>query len=111
MRRLNLRISLAAKLVAAVMIFGCALSSGASYFSFSQLKVGGPVYKQVAQGKDLVADILPPPEYLIEAFLEATLAVQAPAQAGTHGVSYRALSDIYARHRAKVDELVTETNL
>jgi methyl-accepting chemotaxis protein len=172
MRRLNLRISLAAKLVAAVMIFGCALSAGASYFSFSQLKVGGPVYKQVAQGKDLVADILPPPEYLIEAYLEATLAVQAPEQAGAHAqrlmqlrkdyderhdywaaqdldpkvrdlllngvdaparafwaevfdrllpqlqhgdtaaaaVSYRTLSDIYARHRAKVDELVTETN-
>jgi hypothetical protein len=93
MRRLNLRISLAAKFVAAVMIFGCALSSGASYFSFSQLKVGGPVYKQVAQGKDLVADILPPPEYLIE-----VLSGGDPCCAGARtGGSARAAADAIAQ--------------
>jgi methyl-accepting chemotaxis protein len=32
--------------------------------------------------KDLVADILPPPAYVIEAYLEATLALQDPKSAG-----------------------------
>ncbi len=47
-----------------------------SNYALSQLKVGGPVYNQIKLGNDLVADILPPPEYVIEAYLEATLALQ-----------------------------------
>ena len=43
--------------------------------SFNQLHVGGPVYTKIVEGKDLVADILPPPAYVIEAYLEATLAL------------------------------------
>ena len=35
----------------------------------SQLEVNGPLYQRVVQGKDLVADILPPPEYVIETYL------------------------------------------
>jgi hypothetical protein len=31
-------------------------------------KVNGPLYQRIAQGKDLVADILPPPEYIIESY-------------------------------------------
>jgi methyl-accepting chemotaxis protein len=37
--------------------------------TLSRLKVNGPVYAQIVQGKDLVADILPPPEYVIESYL------------------------------------------
>ncbi|MBW8886306.1 MAG: methyl-accepting chemotaxis protein [Fibrobacteres bacterium] len=51
------------------MIF---LSFGAfSYSLFSTTKVNGPYYKRIVQGKDLIADILPPPEYLVEAYLVA----------------------------------------
>jgi methyl-accepting chemotaxis protein len=31
-------------------------------------KVNGPLYQQIVQGKDLIADILPPPEYIIESY-------------------------------------------
>jgi methyl-accepting chemotaxis protein len=48
----------------------------ASNYALSQLKVGGPVYDKIRLGNDLIADILPPPEYVIEAYLEATLAMQ-----------------------------------
>lgn len=48
---------------------GFVLASAVVYSAFSQLQVNGPIYKRVVQGKDLVADILPPPEYLIEAYL------------------------------------------
>jgi methyl-accepting chemotaxis protein len=34
-----------------------------------QLRVNGPLYHDVVRGKDLVADILPPPAYIIEANL------------------------------------------
>jgi methyl-accepting chemotaxis protein len=33
------------------------------------LRVNGPYYARIVQGKDLIADVLPPPEYLIESYL------------------------------------------
>ena len=35
------------------------------------VKVNGAIYKNIIQGKDLMADILPPPEYIIETYLSA----------------------------------------
>ena len=55
---------------------GIALAAGIGAFVFHQVSVGGPLYGQIIQGKDLVADILPPPAYVIEAYLEATLAAK-----------------------------------
>lgn len=43
-----------------------------SYYSLTtlnNLKVNGPVYNKIVLEKDLVADILPPPSYLIESYL------------------------------------------
>ena len=40
-----------------------------------QIRIGGALYNKIKDGNDLVADILPPPEYVIEAYLEATLAL------------------------------------
>ncbi|WOH66325.1 methyl-accepting chemotaxis protein [Bradyrhizobium sp. BWA-3-5] len=74
----------------AILIFGLvtALGLGAviatSVYGLSQLKVGGPLYNQIKLGNDLIADILPPPEYVIEAYLEATLVLHDPAQLGSH---------------------------
>ena len=44
---------------------GLALAAGA------KVQVNGPVYRQIVQQKDLVADILPPPFYAIEGYLVA----------------------------------------
>jgi methyl-accepting chemotaxis protein len=66
----------------AVLAFGMLTIAGfvavifASNYALSQLKVGGPIYDRIKLGNDLVADILPPPEYVIEAYLEVTLALQ-----------------------------------
>jgi methyl-accepting chemotaxis protein len=68
----------------AILIFGLVIAIGvgaviaASIYGLSQLKIGGPLYTQLKLGNDLVADILPPPEYVIEAYLEATLALRQP---------------------------------
>ena len=47
-------------------------------YALMKLEVSGPVYTQISTNKDLLADILPPPAYVIEAYLEANLAVQDP---------------------------------
>jgi methyl-accepting chemotaxis protein WspA len=33
------------------------------------VKVNGPVYVRIVEGKDLIADVLPPPAYIIESYL------------------------------------------
>jgi hypothetical protein len=35
------------------------------------VRVNGPIYQSIIQGKDAVADVLPPPKYIIESYLAA----------------------------------------
>jgi methyl-accepting chemotaxis protein len=74
----------------AILIFGLITAAGlgaviaTSVYGLAQLKVGGPLYNQIKLGNDLIADILPPPEYVIEAYLEATLVLREPEQLSAH---------------------------
>lgn len=40
-----------------------------SYSTIDKVKVNGEQYNKIVLGKDLIADILPPPEYIIESYL------------------------------------------
>ncbi|MFU7559109.1 methyl-accepting chemotaxis protein [Stieleria sp. JC731] len=40
-----------------------------SYMALSASKVQGPYYQRIIQSKDLIADVLPPPNYIIESYL------------------------------------------
>lgn len=55
------------------VILGCVIIAGAATYSLQQLRVGGSAYGNMIAGKDLVADVLPPPLYIIEAYLNAHL--------------------------------------
>ena len=66
-----------------VFALGFILYGGWSVKTLSELKVNGPVYQRIVQGKDLIADILPPPEYIIESYLvslQLAAAVDKPEQ-------------------------------
>ena len=65
------KISLKSKLIATCIIIACGLlvlmlAMGAST---ERIKVKGPLYQDIVLGKDLIADILPPPEYILESYL------------------------------------------
>ena len=68
-----------------VLIVGFAAVLSTSVYALHQLKIGGPLYSEIKLGNDLVADILPPPAYVLEAYLEATLAMREPDQLSKHG--------------------------
>jgi len=74
----------------AITLFGLVTAVGfgavifTSVYALTELKVGGPLYTKIKTGNDLVADILPPPEYVIEAYLETTLALRDPASVALH---------------------------
>ena len=42
-----------------------------AFNTLSALRVNGPIYKDIVRGKDLIADILPPPAYILESYLVA----------------------------------------
>ncbi|MCQ8105632.1 methyl-accepting chemotaxis protein [Methylomonas sp. SURF-2] len=56
-------------LLIACVVTGFAVYGLWSFKTLNELKITGPTYRQIVQGKDLVADILPPPEYIIESYL------------------------------------------
>ena len=77
-------------LLTKVILFGCltvlSLLSilGICTYSNSQVRVGGPIYSHIKLSADLLADILPPPMYIIEAYLESSMAMQEPAKLAAH---------------------------
>jgi methyl-accepting chemotaxis protein len=83
---MKIRVSISTTIVlfGIITVLGLSAILGVSAYSNSQLRVGGPLYSQIKLGNDLVADILPPPAYVIEAYLEATLLLQEPAKASAH---------------------------
>ena len=76
MRRLT--ISRLLVLFGSIVTLGLAVSIGVQTAALTELKVGGPVYTEIANGKDLIADILPPPLYVIEAYMLANETVLHP---------------------------------
>jgi methyl-accepting chemotaxis protein len=67
----NMKISRKFFLLGSVIVIGFSLYGIFSYQTLTLVKVNGPLYKNIVAGKDLIADILPPPEYLVEANLVA----------------------------------------
>jgi methyl-accepting chemotaxis protein len=96
----RLKIATALNLFGAVVAIGLVAVVAVSLIALAELKVGGPGYTRIALGKDLVADILPPPEYVIESYLEATLALNDPASAAVHGKRLEQLHKGYDERRA-----------
>ncbi|MGY8704212.1 methyl-accepting chemotaxis protein [Bradyrhizobium sp. 18BD] len=84
---MKIRLSLSSAIVAfgIVLAIGFTAVVSTSLYALRELKVGGPLYSDIKLGNDLIADILPPPEYIIEAYLEATLAMREPDQLAAHG--------------------------
>jgi len=53
----------------AISVCGLIVFSALTYITIEKLKINGLLYNKIIEGKDLVADILPPPEYIIESYL------------------------------------------
>ncbi len=55
--------------VIGILLLGFTVFGAVSVVMLQRLQVNGPLYANVVRGKDLIADILPPPAYLIESSL------------------------------------------
>lgn len=66
-RNSSLRVKLL--LPAVICSLGVAAFGLLAFAEFEQTRINGPLYHELAHGKDLVADILPPPMFVIETYL------------------------------------------
>jgi len=64
-----------------------------SFATVTKVKVGGETFRSIVLDKDLLADILPPPEYIIESYLVASQMI------------YDSSDKMIADHLAKMDQL------
>ena len=62
----NVKVGKKMSLLPAVFVIGFLGFGAVAYTTLNTVKVNGPLYGDIVLGKDLIADILPPPEYVIE---------------------------------------------
>lgn len=65
----NTSIRLKVTLIIAIVAANAIAGGVAGFVVIDKVKVNGPIYNDIVQTKDLIADILPPPEYIIESYL------------------------------------------
>ncbi|ULA63085.1 MAG: hypothetical protein LZF86_100083 [Nitrospira sp.] len=78
------------------------------YRGIEEIKVNGPLYTELAISKDLLADVLPPTEYLVESYLvtlEMLQPMESSALTGFIARSKQLENEYYQRHRYWLDTL------
>lgn len=96
---LNLRIRSMLVALAGTVCFAFVGAVAVQQYAASRMAINSPHYNQIVRAKDLVADVLPPPAYLIESYLEANLAILEPAKLQEHlGALAKLKKDYEDRH-------------
>ncbi|ATC33983.1 methyl-accepting chemotaxis protein [Caulobacter vibrioides] len=76
-----LRLNAFLKVLTVALMVGMTIAIAAATFGLLHLRVGGPIANRQAAAFDLVADILPPPAYLVESMLVVEQGSQDPSAA------------------------------
>lgn len=69
MKLTKLKVKTKLSLLVAFFVLGFLAYAALAYNTRSLVQIHGPYYRQILQGKDLSADVTPPAEYILEAFL------------------------------------------
>jgi methyl-accepting chemotaxis protein len=88
-------------MLAGIITVGLIIFSVISFSTLTRLKVNGEIYNHIVRDKDLVADILPPPEYVIESYLTAQELLNAKNESEINSLidkSKSLKSDFESRH-------------
>lgn len=76
--RQTMRIAALSRIAGAAIAAGIVMIVGTGWLALRELSVNGPIYQRIATGKELIANVVPPRAYVIEAFLEATTIIKEP---------------------------------
>jgi methyl-accepting chemotaxis protein len=94
-----------------VLLFMILIVAGLAAWRINVIRMGGPLQTQAQQSSDLMADVLAPPAYVIDAYLDATLLARNPGAVGIITKKLERLhNDFNARHeywaKSGIDETV-----
>jgi len=65
----NIKIGPKLILLLAVFIAGYAIFGWISFSTLNDIRINGNLYNQIIMSKDLIADVMPPPGYIIESYM------------------------------------------
>lgn len=86
-------------LLVTVFLAGFTAIGAISFAALGRVRINGPTYREIIRSKDVIADVLPPPLYVVESYL---LVLEALDAGDPDAV--RALVDRSAKLRAEYDE-------
>jgi methyl-accepting chemotaxis protein len=89
-----------AKLGTKIIIYALVIAVLVAAAVMFYVRYGGPMYKKYALQDEAIADILPPPMYEVEAYLEATLVMTDPIGADKHLANLAERDKEYKTRRA-----------
>jgi len=108
----NIKIGPKLILLLVVFIAGYAIFGLVSFYTLNKLRINGNLYNQIIVDKDLIADFLPPPEYIIETYLNVLQMADEtdPAQMAYFTAELKRLqSDYEERHKHWIKESLLES--
>lgn len=110
-RRLRIRTQFT--LLTVVFALGFLAFAGVALQTLRVVRVNGPHYAQIVQNKDLLADVLPPPAYVVEAYLNACLMLETDdaAQLDRLVERHAQLTEEYAARQRYWQEQLEESPL
>ena len=73
-----------ARSISNLLLAGIVLTIAASALVLADIRYGGPIFRKYALQDELIGDILPPPMYEVEAYLEASLILTNPNEMNEH---------------------------
>jgi methyl-accepting chemotaxis protein len=94
--------------IVVVFIVGLIIFGTVSFICLNTVKIRGELYNNIIQGKDLIADILPPPEYIIESYLLVLQMVDEKDKAKLNDYIERSKKlrlEYVSRHNFWIDDL------
>lgn len=89
---LKLRLSQWTAIAGAILVVMIGVTAVLAITGFNRTKIGSKSYENIISGKDLIADILPPPMFAVEALLAAHLAESHPDKAREYYRTFKKLN-------------------
>ncbi|HAA02815.1 MAG TPA: hypothetical protein DCE18_05540 [Syntrophobacteraceae bacterium] len=101
---MSVRMSLKWKLLGTTAICVAAFSvfGWVAWNTVETVKVRGPYYQKISTDKDLIADVLPPPAYIIESYFTILLMLNTPDKASVDQLAQR-LHELRKEYDARHD--------
>ncbi|MEN0117064.1 MAG: methyl-accepting chemotaxis protein [Agrobacterium cavarae] len=97
---MRISISTAVTATGLALIAGVLLTLLTGAEALNRLKVNGPIYEDIIYSKDLIADILPPPLYVIESYALANESTLHPDTLTVNAPRVKVLKEQYEERRA-----------